>query len=155
VSPCVLRNDIILVTPGISLLIHGSSVSVTWNLCPGRTGGELQMNRLSSRTNRLKLKTSGNLPMLVFFEEESIQECTSNEWKQNRKMSTCNRLDVGLLGSWSSMPKNFPGIAWNHGCCSYISSMAWNHYKHISLRKIHLHHWKTWAMRCISFANLT
>ena len=29
--------------------------------------------------------------------------------KQIRKMSTCNRLDLQLLGSWLTMPKNFPG----------------------------------------------
>ena len=28
---------------------------------------------------------------------------------QNRKMSTCNRLDLESLGSWPTMPKNFPG----------------------------------------------
>ena len=45
------------------------------------------------------------------FLEESI-EYTSNEWKhENRKMSTCNRLDLeSSLGSWPTiMPKNFPG----------------------------------------------
>ena len=35
---------------------------------------------------------------------------TSHEWQQNRKMSTCNRLDSESLGSWPpTMPKNLPG----------------------------------------------
>ena len=29
--------------------------------------------------------------------------------KLNWKMSTCNRLDLESLGSWPTMPKNFPG----------------------------------------------
>ena len=36
----------------------------------------LQMNRLSLRNNRLKLETSGGLPIIL---EESIEEYTSNE----------------------------------------------------------------------------
>ena len=56
------------------------------------------MNPLSLRNNRLKFKTSRELPVIW---EESIEEYTSNEWKQNRKiMSTCNRLDLESLGSW-------------------------------------------------------
>ena len=48
------------------------------------------MNRRSSRINRLKLETSGELPIVL---EEFILY-TSNKWRhQNRKMSTCNRLD--------------------------------------------------------------
>ena len=31
--------------------------------------------------------------------------------KRNQKMSTCNRLDLESLGSWLTMPKNFPGNA--------------------------------------------
>ena len=41
----------------------------------GRTGGSLQMNRLSLRNNRLKLETSRELPIIL---EESIEH-TSNE----------------------------------------------------------------------------
>ena len=40
-----------------------------------RTGGYLQMNRLSLRKNRLKLETQGELPIIL---EESI-EYISNE----------------------------------------------------------------------------
>ena len=69
------------------------------NLCPGRIGGWLQMNRLSSRNNWLKFKISGNLPIIL---EESI-EYTSNEWKQNRKMSTCDCLDLESLASWPTL----------------------------------------------------
>ena len=52
------------------------------------------MNRLSLRNNRLKLETSGELLIIL---EESREEYTSSEWKHNRKMSTCNRLDLESL----------------------------------------------------------
>ena len=56
------------------------------------------MNRSSLRTNRLTfIKTSGGILPIIL--EESIEEYTSNEWKPNRKMSTCNRLDLQTLGS--------------------------------------------------------
>ena len=54
------------------------------------------MKRLSLRNNRLKLEASGELPIIL---EESKQENTSSEEKQNRKMSTCNRLDLEPIGS--------------------------------------------------------
>ena len=44
--------------------------------CSGRTGGWLQMNRLCFRNNRLKVETSGELPIIL---EESIDEYTLNE----------------------------------------------------------------------------
>ena len=75
------------------------------------------MNRLGLRNNRLKLETSGELLIIL---EESIQEYTSNEWKQNQKMmSTCNRLDLESLGSWLTMPQNLPG---NGMWCSILKS---------------------------------
>ena len=40
---------------------------MTWNQGSGRTGGWLQMNRLSLRNNRLKLETLGEL--LIILEE--------------------------------------------------------------------------------------
>ena len=51
---------------------------------------------LSLRNNRLKSKTTRNLPIIL---EESTEH-TSNEQKQNRTMSTCNQLDLELLGSF-------------------------------------------------------
>ena len=63
------------------------------------------MNRLSLRNNRLKSETIGGLPIIL---EESM-EYISNEWKQNQKMWTCNRLDSESLRSWPTMSKNFPG----------------------------------------------
>ena len=59
------------------------------------------MNRLSSRNNRLKFKTSGNLPITV---EEKL-EYTSNECKQNRKLWTGFRLELESEGSWPSVPQ--------------------------------------------------
>jgi hypothetical protein len=56
--------------------------------------------------NRLKLKTLWELPIVL---EESIEEYTSNEWSENRKMSICNPLDLESLGSWPTIyicPKN-------------------------------------------------
>ena len=47
--------------------------------------------------------------------EESI-EYTSNEWKQNRKMIRCNRLDLESLGSWPTIyAQKLPG----HWCILY------------------------------------
>ena len=74
------------------------------------------MNRLSSRHNRLKFKTRGELPTIL---EESIEYYTSNELERNRKMSTRNRLDLESLGSWPTLyAQKRPG-----DCCdpwSYI-----------------------------------
>ena len=70
----------------------------------------LGKNRLSLKNNQLKFETSGELPIIL---EDSI-EYTSNEWKQNRKMSTCDRLGLESLGSWPIMPKNFVGIRLNN-----------------------------------------
>jgi hypothetical protein len=52
------------------------------------------MNWLSLRNNRLKLETSGELWIIL---EESMKEYIMNESKQNRKMSTCNWLDLESL----------------------------------------------------------
>ena len=97
--------------------VHGFPIESTWplltlcgslpNVCiyvREELAVSLQMNWLSSSHNRLKFKTSGYLPIIL---EESIKY-TSNEWKQNRKMSTCNQLDLESLGSCPTMPKNFP-----------------------------------------------
>ena len=61
------------------------------------------------RNNRLKFKTSGELPIIW---EESTEEYISNEHssKIRRMSSTCNQLDSESLGSWpTTMPKNFLG----------------------------------------------
>ena len=77
-----------------------------WGQGSGRTGSSLQKNRLSLRNNRLKFETSGEIPIIL---EESI-EYASIEWKQNRKMWTCNRLDLQTLGSQPViMPKKLLG----------------------------------------------
>jgi hypothetical protein len=63
------------------------------------------MNRLCLRNNRLKFDTSGGLPIIW-----GIYTRIYLKWrKKNKKMSTCNRLDLESLGSWPTMPKNFPG----------------------------------------------
>ena len=46
---------------------------------PDLVGMLLQINRLSLRNNQLKFKTAGALPIIS---ERSIEEYTSNEWKQ-------------------------------------------------------------------------
>ena len=82
------------------------------------------MNWLSLRNNRLKLETSGELPIIL---EESIAEYTPTEWKQNWKiMSTCNWLDLESLGSWPTMPKNFLGTAWDDVFLTWQSEYLWN-----------------------------
>jgi hypothetical protein len=55
--------------------------------CSGRTGGSLQMNRLSFRNNhRLKLETSGGLPMIL---EESMEEYTSQVKAKLEDVNQC------------------------------------------------------------------
>ena len=54
------------------------------------------MSRWSLRNNKLKLETSGESLVTL---EESIEEYISTERKQNRKMSTCNWLDLESLES--------------------------------------------------------
>ena len=61
----------------------------------GENGSSLQMNRLRSRNNRLKLKTSEALPIIF----RGICRIYLKLMKKNRKMSTCNRLDLETLGS--------------------------------------------------------
>ena len=58
------------------------SISVPGETLPAR----LPMDRLSLRNNRLKLETSGDLPIIL--EESMVEYTSSNEWKQNWKMST-------------------------------------------------------------------
>ena len=55
--------------------IIGSTYYCSWDLCPGKTGGQLQMNWLSLRNKQLKLETLGKLHINL---EESV-EYTSNE----------------------------------------------------------------------------
>lgn len=54
----------------------------------------MQMKRWSLGNSRWKCETLGDLTIIV---EESMEEYTFEEWKQNRKMSTCKRLDLGSL----------------------------------------------------------
>ena len=60
--------------------------------------------------SRLKFTSSRNLPIIL---EDYIKH-TSNEWKKNRKMSTCIQLDLESLGSWPTIPKNFMGTGNEH-----------------------------------------
>ena len=64
----------------------------------------LHMNQLSLRNDRLKLiKTAGILPIVL----EEFCRTYPDLIKENRRMSTCNRLDSRTLGSQLViMPKN-------------------------------------------------
>ena len=73
-------------------------------LCSGRTGNWLQKNRLSLRDNQLKFKTAWNLPIIL----EEIDRIYPYWLKENRRMSTCNMLDLQTLESQLIMPKNLP-----------------------------------------------
>ena len=78
----------VLLKPWIPQLYNGVTVQLLYiltirclllvcvKLCPGRTGSELCMNRLSLRSNRWKLETSRELPIIL---EEFMEEYTSNE----------------------------------------------------------------------------
>ena len=85
------------------------------------------MNQSGLRSNRLKLETSGELPIIL---EESIEEYTLNKWKhQNRKMSTgTNRLDFESLARISTdsiCPKtNFPGTSEKDSSIELASSTS-------------------------------
>ena len=71
---------------------HQGSPCEALQLCPERTGSWLQINRLSLRNNRLKLETSGKLPIILWGIYRIKQKMyTSHKWKQNWKMSTCNQ----------------------------------------------------------------
>ena len=96
------------------------------------------MNRLSSRNNQLKFKTSGGIMILL----DESREYTSIGWKQHRKMSTCNRLDSESLGSWpTTMPKNFPGTAASH------KFHVWSDYGREGLRMgFEVNCWKFWVI---------
>ena len=62
------------------------------------------MNRFSWRSNRLKFKTTENLPIIL----EEFIEYTPNLIKEKWRMSTCNWLDLQTLGSQPVMPKILP-----------------------------------------------
>ena len=67
-----------------------------------------RLNRLSLRNNRWKFETSGILPIAL---EESIEDTSTERKYQNRKMSTCNRLDLESLGSWpTTMSKTYRAL---------------------------------------------
>ena len=92
---------VLFLTPLVISIIVTTSSSL--DHCSGRTGGWLQMKRSSLRNNRLKFETSGELPIIL---GESIDEYTSNEWKRNRKMSTCNQpLDLDCVDLDRLCPK--------------------------------------------------
>ena len=65
------------------------------------------MNRWSLRNNRLKLETSRELPIVL---EESIEEYASSSYNKNRKMSTCDRLDLGI--TWTLTDYICPKTSW-------------------------------------------
>ena len=56
------------------------------------------------------MKTAGKLPIIQeeFIEEDRRRRRYPNLIKENRGLSTCNRLDLQTLGSQPVMPKNLP-----------------------------------------------
>ena len=62
------------------------------------------MNRLSLKHNRLKFKIAGILPIIL----EEFHKIYPNLIKENRRMSTCTRLDLQTLGSQLVMSKSLP-----------------------------------------------
>jgi hypothetical protein len=80
--------------------VPGASPCSFYELCDAMIGRNrlnrlLQMNRLSLRNNRVKFTTAGNLPILL----EEFIGIYPNLIKANRRLSTCNRLDLQTLGS--------------------------------------------------------
>ena len=123
------------------------------------------MNRWSLRNNRLKLETLRELPIIL---EESTQQYTSNEWKQNRKItSTCNRLDLESRGPWPSLYAQELRGHWSGFCfnkwgqsirCVLESLWPWNELLHLILNFLNAKspaatHFETW--RSNSFIDLS
>jgi hypothetical protein len=77
-----------------------------WTTCLRRTGGWLQMNRLSLRYNRFEVRNF----MRSTDRFRGIYGVYLKWIKPNGKMPTCNRFDLESLGSWPTMSKlvNFP-----------------------------------------------
>ena len=73
-------------------------------LWSGRTDSYLQMNRLSLRNNQLKFKTAWKITKRF----RGIYRIHPKLIKENRRMSTCNWLDLQILGSQPIMPKISP-----------------------------------------------
>ena len=69
---------------------------IVYGCMHGTVQGELTVSYgWTGWNNRLKSETAGELPIVL---EESV-EYSSDEWKQNWKMSTCDRLDLESLAS--------------------------------------------------------
>ena len=77
-------------------------------LCPGRTGGKLQMKRSSLRDNQPVEVGDFGIGALSINLEESI-EYTSSKWKQYQIMLTCNRLDLESLAILTYYAQKLPG----------------------------------------------
>ena len=69
------------------------------------------MNRLNLRNSRLKFKAAENHRSFL----KNYSRIYPTLMKENRRMSTCNRLDLQTLGSQPIMSKNLP-----HHCSKLI-----------------------------------
>jgi hypothetical protein len=70
---------------------------------------------VSLRNNRVKIETGGKSPIVL---KEFIEEYTPLTIKENRRMTTCNQLDLQTLGSQLTMPEHLP----HHWLASYRSN---------------------------------
>ena len=77
----------------------------TLDHCSRKSGGWLQMNQLSLRNN-WPVEVRDFQRITDHF--RGIYKIYLNWMKQNRKMSTCKPISFWTLGSWPTMPKNFP-----------------------------------------------
>ena len=76
------------------------------------------MNRLSLRNNRLKFQTQRITDHFRGIYRIYLRWIKKKNWK----MSTCNQLDLESLGSWPTMPKNFPGT--RVGCQDFATDVG-------------------------------
>ena len=82
-----------------------------------------QKNWLSLRNNRLKFKTARKKITDCF---RRIYRIYVKVMKKNRKITTCNWLDLETLGLWPRMPKNLPGQEDSfQGQCKKIKFHSW------------------------------
>ena len=82
----------------------------------------VQLNRLSLRNNQLKFKIAGKLRIIFeeFIEYTPIYQSFYENRKENRRMWTCNRLDLQTLGSQPVMPKNLPNHWWGSSPWEFV-----------------------------------
>ena len=91
------------------------------------------------KNDQLKVEISGRLPICF----RGICRMNLKSVKKNRKITTCNRLDLETLGFWLIMPKILPGhwsTAEKSATCSPFCKF-WVHHKYSTCSRLHSPTW--------------